>query len=61
MPIALPISLSRKIVDPAGSHYGQGVTWIIAVWAIALLLFTAIANVGTDTGAMDPFQLLATF
>jgi hypothetical protein len=60
MPIALPIS-SQKIVDRAGLHRAQGAIWTIAVWAIALLLFTAIANVGADTGAMDPFQLLATF
>jgi len=61
MPTALPISHSSKIVDRSGPRNPQGVIWIVAVWAIALLLFAAIANVGSDTGAIDPFQLLATF
>lgn len=61
MPTALPVSLSPKLVDPTGLRRAQGVIWIIAVWAIALLSFAVIANVGADTGAMDPFQLMATF
>jgi len=61
MPTALPVSLSPKIVESTGMHPAQGVIWTIAVWAIALLFFAAIANVGAETGAMDPFQLMATF
>ena len=61
MPTALPFPLSPKIIDRTGSRRAQGAIWLIAVWAIALLFFAAIANVGSDTGAMDPFQLLATF
>jgi hypothetical protein len=61
MPTALPFPLSPKIVDRAGSRRAQGAIWLIAVWAIALLFFAAIANVGSDTDAMDSFQLRATF
>jgi len=61
MPTSLPITLSSKLIDQTELPAGQGVIWFIAVWAIALLFFSAIANVGADTGAMDPFQLMATF
>jgi hypothetical protein len=61
LPTSLPIPLSSTLVDRAELPAGQGVVWTIAVWAIALLFFAAIANVGADPGAMDPFQLLATF
>jgi hypothetical protein len=61
LPTSLPIQLSSKLVDETELPIGQGVIWTVAVWAIALLFFAAIANVGADPGSMDPFQLIATF
>jgi hypothetical protein len=61
LPTSLPIRVSSKFIDRTELPAGQGVIWTIAVWAIALLFFAAIANVGAETGAMDPFQLMATF
>jgi hypothetical protein len=61
LPTSLPVQLSPKFVDDTELPAGQGVIWVVTVWAIALLFFAAIANVGADPGAMDPFQLMATF
>ena len=61
LPTSLPITLSSKLIEQTELPAGQGVIWFIAVWAIALLFFSAIANVGAGTGAMDPFQLMAAF
>jgi hypothetical protein len=61
LPTSLPIQLSSEFVDRSKLPAGQGVVWVVAVWATALLFFAAIANVGADPGAMDPFQLMATF
>jgi hypothetical protein len=61
LPTSLPISLSSTLIDHTELPAGQGVVWVVAVWAIALLFFAAVANVGADPGAMDPFQLMATF
>jgi hypothetical protein len=35
--------------------------WLVLIWAAAMLLFSAFADVGPGATAMDPFQLLATF
>jgi hypothetical protein len=61
MPTSLPISLSAEIVDRTGLPRVQGAVWLVVVWAVAMLFFAALANFGTETGAMDPFQLLANF
>jgi hypothetical protein len=59
MPTSLPISLSAEIVDR--TNWLPRAIWLVAIWAIVMLSFGTLANIGAETGAMDPFQLLATF
>jgi hypothetical protein len=60
MPTSLPLAYSADVVARDKSC-DTGAVWFIAIWGIAMLTFVALSNFGADTGAMDPFQLLATF
>lgn len=60
MPTSLPLVYSTDIARAESSHASDGV-WFIAVWGIVMLTFAALTSFGTEVGAMDPFQLLATF
>lgn len=61
MPTALPASLAANIVERSRRLEARRVTWVIAIWTAAMLLVWAVVGQGTETGAMDPFELLATF
>jgi hypothetical protein len=61
MPNSLPTTTySPELIDRTELAPATGGIWLIAIWAIAMLLFSALANVG-GTGEMDAFQLLAPF
>jgi hypothetical protein len=61
MPTSLPISYSTKTVCHAKFSDAQRAVWLIAIWAVVMLLFGALASFGVEPGQTDPFQLLATF
>lgn len=61
MPTSLPLVYSTDIIDRDRSSHGLDAVWIIAIWGIVMLTSGALANFGGDTGAMDSFQLFATF
>ena len=61
MPTALPASPAADIVERSRRFEARRVTWLVAIWAAAMLLVWAVVGQGTETGAMDPFELLATF
>jgi hypothetical protein len=61
MPNSLPTTTySPELIDRTELAPATGGIWLIAIWAIAMLLFSALAHVG-GTGEMDAFQLLAPF
>ena len=61
MPTSLPISYSTKTVCHAKFPDAQRAVWLIAIWAVVMLLSGMFANFGDETRETDPFQLLATF
>jgi hypothetical protein len=61
MPTALPSVYSVEVLKPAKLPRVDGVVWILLAWAAVLLLFAGLANPGADTGAIDPFVMIATF
>jgi len=61
MPTSLPLTYSKLVVAPAKSLHAPDAIWLVLIWAAAMLLSGAFADVGEETTAMDPFQLLATF
>jgi hypothetical protein len=61
MPTSLPQTYSTAIVAPAKSSHPPDAVWLALIWAAAMLLSGAFADVGPGAAAMEPFQLLATF
>ncbi len=61
MPTSLPLTCSRAVVAPPKSPHPPDAVWRVLIWAAAMLLSGAFADVGPGAAAMDPFQLLATF
>jgi hypothetical protein len=59
MPTSLPVLFPAEIVGR--TNWLPRAIWLVAIWAIVMLSFGTLANIGAETGAMDPFQLLATF
>jgi hypothetical protein len=61
MPTSLPDVYSTVIPRPVKLPRVDRVVWILLAWAAVLLLFAGLANPGADTGAIDPFEMIATF
>jgi|GEM_PF-5081841 hypothetical protein len=61
MTTSLPLTYSSAVVAPARSSYASDAIWLVLIWAVAMLLSGALADVRPGAAAMDPFQLLATF
>ena len=57
MPTSLPDAAAAKIAQPGK----RTDILLIVFWALAMLTFSVFANLGAETGAMDPFELLGTF
>jgi hypothetical protein len=61
MPTSLPIAVSTAIIERPKSTTSPSTIWLVLIWAAVMLLFGALEHFGNDAGALDPFQLLATF
>jgi hypothetical protein len=61
MPTTLPNAYSGTSLKPVRLPRVDRIVWILLAWAAVLLLFAGLGNPGADTGAIDPFELLATF
>jgi hypothetical protein len=61
MPTSLPLGYSTVLVTSAKSLRVPDPVWFVMIWAAAMSLVTAFADVGAGAAAMDPFQLLAAF
>jgi hypothetical protein len=61
MPTSLPSVYSGAMPKPVKLPRVDRAIWILLAWAAVLLLFAGLANPGADTGAIDPFEMIATF
>jgi hypothetical protein len=61
MPTAVPVLNSAKIAVPSKPTGSPHTGWIIAIWAITMLLIGALAYTGVGTGADASLQLLTVF
>jgi hypothetical protein len=61
MPTSLPTAYPVGIARPVDLPGVNPVFLIILAWAAVLLLFAGLGNPGADTGAIDPFEMIATF
>lgn len=66
MPTSLPTATastlySARFTDRTELPPVTGAIFLVAIWAIAMLLFTAIAHVGAAPGDVESFQFLANF
>jgi hypothetical protein len=61
MPTSLPTVYSGTILKPVKLPRVDRAVWILLAWVAVMLLFAGLGNPGADTGAIDPFEMLATF
>ncbi len=66
MPTSLPTANASTLYAPRFTDRVEllpatGAIFLISVWAIAMLLFTAIAHIGATPGDVESFQYLANF
>jgi hypothetical protein len=61
MPTSLPVVVSADVIECTKSSTASSAIWLVLIWAAVMLLFVALGRFGADAGAIDPFQLLATF
>jgi len=61
MPTALPVLYSAEIASPPKPIGSLRPVWLIAIWALIMLLMEAFANPDAGTGPTDPLQLLLFF
>ncbi len=58
---SVPPSKFVVVRDQSEAPVEAGPIWLIAVWAVAMLLIGAIGNNSDAIGAIDSFQLLGNF
>jgi hypothetical protein len=55
------MTYSTTIVAPPRASGSLRPVWLIVIWAMVMLSLGAVANPNTETGPVDPLQLLMIF
>ena len=64
MPTSLPTAstlYAPRVTERVELPPATGAIFLVAVWAVAMLLFAAVAHVGATPGDVESFQFLANF
>ena len=61
MPTSLPNVYAAELVERVPWFRMPPGSWLLIIWTAVMLPFGLLASFSANTGAMDPFQLLANF